>query len=187
MQACCHLEQRASTCLRTFAGVCRHGLKAPVVTQPLREFGARDLALLCHFQRWTLPTPAVLPPSGKGTIQSLSENFVAGLLTNVPSSVSSMNGTASKLQVGVHCHPLPLMYVVTSRVPAAGFSHSAIQNCRPLHSPSSRAQQQVRCHIMAPASSTAAGSAVYARILCSPMAIHALLRSQCAPAVPIRS
>ena len=78
----------------------RHGPHTATLIQPVREVGMRELALLCHYQG--LPVVAPLnhaAASSKPSINTLSEQFVARLQANVPSSVSTILRTACKLQV----------------------------------------------------------------------------------------
>lgn len=82
----------------------RHGPNTATVIQPVREVGMRELAMLCHYQG--LPVAAPLNPaaaSSKPSINTLSEQFVARLQANVPSSVSTILRTACKLQVTLTC------------------------------------------------------------------------------------
>lgn len=82
----------------------RHGPNTATVIQPVREVGMRELAMLCHYQG--LPVAARLNPavaSSKPSINTLSEQFVARLQANVPSSVSTILRTACKLQVNLTC------------------------------------------------------------------------------------
>ncbi|KAL0031156.1 hypothetical protein WJX77_006664 [Trebouxia sp. C0004] len=76
----------------------RHGSKSPTVIQPVREVGMRELAMLCHFQGLHVAAPLYSPASGKTSINTLSEQFVARLQANVPSSVSTILRTACKLK-----------------------------------------------------------------------------------------
>lgn len=78
----------------------RHGPNTATLIQPVREVGMRELAMLCHYQG--LPVAGPLNPaaaSSKPSINTLSEQFVARLQANVPSSVSTILRTACKLQV----------------------------------------------------------------------------------------
>lgn len=76
----------------------RHGSKSPTVIQPVREVGMRELAMLCHFQGLPVAAPLYSPASSKTSINTLSEQFVARLQANVPSSVSTILRTACKLK-----------------------------------------------------------------------------------------
>ena len=87
---------------------CRHGPNTATLIQPVREVGMRELAMLCHYQG--LPVAAPLNPAAalsKPSINTLSEQFVARLQANVPSSVSTILRTACKLQVNpIYSHSL---------------------------------------------------------------------------------
>ena len=67
--------------------------------QPVREVGMRELAMLCHYKGLPVAAPLYTPASSKASINTLSEQFVARLQANVPSSVSTILRTACKLQV----------------------------------------------------------------------------------------
>lgn len=58
----------------------------------------RELAMLCHYQGLPVAAPLYSPSSSKPSINTLSEEFVARLQANVPSSVSTILRTACKLQ-----------------------------------------------------------------------------------------
>ena len=69
--------------------------------QPVREVGMRELALLCHYQGLPVAAPLFPSASSRPSINTMSEQFVARLQANVPSSVSTILRTACKLQVGL--------------------------------------------------------------------------------------
>ena len=77
----------------------RHGPSAVTLIQPVREVGMRELAMLCHYQGLPVTAPPYSPAGSKLSINTLSEQFVARLQANVPSSVSTILRTACKLQV----------------------------------------------------------------------------------------
>ena len=78
---------------------CRHGPKAATIIQPVREAGMRELALLCPYKGLPVAAPLYSPATSKASLNTLSEDFVARLQANVPSSVSTILRTACKLQV----------------------------------------------------------------------------------------
>ncbi len=61
--------------------------------------------MLCHFQGLPVAAPLYSPASGKTSINTLSEQFVARLQANVPSSVSTILRTACKLKVCAALYP----------------------------------------------------------------------------------
>ena len=55
--------------------------------------------MLCHYKALPVAAPLYSPASSTASLNTLSEDFVARLQANVPSSVSTILRTACKLQV----------------------------------------------------------------------------------------
>lgn len=92
---------RLLNCLYTnviLGEVCR--APGAVVVKPVKDISGRDLAMVCHFQRLQLAPPAeVAHVGGLSSINALCRDFVEGMQAGLPSAVSTIVRTASKLKV----------------------------------------------------------------------------------------
>ena len=70
-----------------------------MVVYPAKGLMARDLALVCHYQRLPLVARPGLSAASRPSINALASAFVEGLQSNVPSAVSTIQRTAARLQV----------------------------------------------------------------------------------------
>ena len=70
-----------------------------MVVYPAKGLMARDLALVCHYQRLPLVARPGLDAASKPSINALAAAFVEGVQNNVPSAVSTIQKTAARLQV----------------------------------------------------------------------------------------
>ena len=77
----------------------REGSTAAVVINPAKGLMARDLALVCHYERLPLVARPGLGVASRPSINALAAAFVEGLQSNVPSAVSTIQRTAARLQV----------------------------------------------------------------------------------------
>uniref|UniRef100_A0A061RKW5 Cytoplasmic tRNA 2-thiolation protein 2 n=1 Tax=Tetraselmis sp. GSL018 TaxID=582737 RepID=A0A061RKW5_9CHLO len=99
----------------------RDGPGHAVSVLPVRDIGAKELALVCRFKRLPLvPFPLHPSPSqASKSIGSLSARFVANLQERLPSSVSTILGTSSKL-VPFGFNALPEQLIGRRTAPAQG-------------------------------------------------------------------
>lgn len=78
-----------------------------IIVKPVRDISSRDLALVCHFQRLELVSPPTVPQTGSGqSINSLCRDFVEGMQSGLPSAISTIVRTASKLKAFGFNHKL---------------------------------------------------------------------------------
>ncbi len=70
------------------------------MVRPVKELPARDMAMVCHLRGLHLaPLPLMARSGGRPSLNALCREFVAGMQAGLPSTVSTIVRTASKLKV----------------------------------------------------------------------------------------